>query len=439
MDPMRSTTRSRPAGPGLPPRRWGFEAVILACALVLELFASGVLLGPMLPWRGEEPVSRWVVIGILLAECAVLQARRYRPMATLVAIIVVSAGVTLWLEGAQPFFFVPVALFTVAAQSSLRRSLLGLGLSLAYVGLLVWAILTYVSGPAGPVDWAFPAVGFSFILIAVWGVALRERAQRARSASMRQELMSRIEQAAHAERQRIARELHDIVAHSVSAMMMQAAGARAMTQSVGRDLPEDGRLQAVQGALGSIETTGAQSMRELHRLLGALRGETTDEGSSLDLDHDLSPSAQPDLGDLQQLVDVPRRSGLIVDVHHSGTPREVDPSVGAAAYRVVQESLTNALKHAGRGAVVDVYVAWQEQDLQVQVRCRGTRDAARPDTPNGGAGLRGLRERVNLVGGSFEAGWAGEEFVSTATLPVRPPSSEGADGAAHHASTSGWE
>ena len=440
MDTDSSMTRG-PATPPVPQRRWRLEAVILASAFVLELFASGVLLGPMTAWGGGgDRVPRWIIIAILLVELGALALRRHRPMTILLVVVVISAGLTLWLEGAQPFFLVPVALFTAASQTSLRRSLAALGLALVHVLVLVWSISIYVPGPATALDVAFPASGFSAVLITVWVVARRDRAHRLRAASLRDELAVEAERAAQAERHRIARELHDIVAHSVSAMMMQAAGARAMTQSVARDLPEDGRVKAVQGALGTIESTGAQSMRELHRLLGALRdGDLASTGNSLDLDHDLSPSAQPDLSDLDELIQVPRRSGLIVEVHQQGTAREVDPSVGSAAYRVVQESLTNALKHAGRGALVDVYVAWQEQDLQVQVRCRGSHDATRPDTPGGGTGLRGLKERVNLVGGTFESGRAGDDFVTTATLPVRPPASGGADGTPRHVGSTGWE
>ncbi|MDO5741217.1 MAG: histidine kinase, partial [Ornithinimicrobium sp.] len=222
------------------------------------------------------------------------------------------------------------------------------------------------------------------------------------------------------ERQRIARELHDILSHSVSAMMMQAAGARAVAARLSQERPEDQRLDTVHDSLTTIEKTGSQSMRELHRLLGILRdreGEDT-EGSVLNIDVSDGLPGEPVILNLLDLVSLSRQSGLTVELHDSGAQRVLDPSVKTAAYRVVQESLTNALKHAGRGAVVDIFQVWQDDRLQLQVRSRAGHDGTRPGTPSGGTGLFGLRERVELVGGHFESGWAGEEFVTTARLPL---------------------
>jgi signal transduction histidine kinase len=159
-------------------------------------------------------------------------------------------------------------------------------------------------------------------------------------------------------------------------------------------------------------------MRELHRLLGALRD---DGGGSLDLEPAGEGGLRPGIGDIDQLAELTRRSGLVVQVHRSGDKVELDPSVRLAGYRVAQESLANAMKHAGRGAVVDIFKSWHPDHLHLQVRSRGGHDGTRPGTPGSGNGLVGLRERVELVGGTFESGWVGEEFVTTAVLPLTAP------------------
>src|SRR5690606_9796085 len=128
-------------------------------------------------------------------------------------------------------------------------------------------------------------------------------------------------------------------------------------------------------------------------------------------------------------LEATRRGGLVVQVHREGTPHTLDPSVDLAAYHLVQESLTNAMKHAGRGAVVDIYETWEPGQLQMQVRSsQGL--AADPEAqdhvtpPGSGTGLWGLRERVELAGGTFESGPVSSGFLVSATLPVR---SDGAD------------
>src|SRR5690606_29591102 len=168
----------------------------------------------------------------------------------------------------------------------------------------------------------------------------------------------------------------------------------------------------------------------LHRLLSVLRGDDASDAASTDTE----PSSQPGVADIAPLVDITRQSGLVVDVHRAGSPVRLDPSVGLAAYRVVQESLTNAMKHGGRGAIVDIFQNWQPDHLQLQVRSRSGLEGPQPGASHGGGGLVGLRERVELIGGTFESGWVGDEFVATAVLPLTPVSTRrtvqpGANGA----------
>lgn len=411
-------------------RALGVLAVVMAT--IFDLGTTGIFIDePFLVGdRGVAPI--WLVVALVLLMGALLVVRYRFPVVAFLGVWGISVGLTLGLEYGQPIFCLLVAIHAAARRGGLLRWWGSLGLGLVLVPLIMRNVAKSFS-TYGLGEYLSTATFFAALVFAAWAAGTVERYAHRRATALHDTIDTKAEEAAHAERQRIARELHDIVAHSVSAMMMQAAGARAMAASVGRDHPDDARVGTVMRSLGTIETTGAQSMRELHRLLGVLRGEVAADpgGSSLDLDRE--SSVQPGMDDLEDLLSVPRSSGLIVETHHSGTPREVDPSVGAAAYRVVQESLTNALKHAGRGALVDLYVAWHGEEVQVQVRCRGSRDAARPGIPSSGTGLRGLRERVGLVGGSFEAGWAGEEFVSTAVLPARPPTGS----ATHPAPTPG--
>lgn len=401
-------------------RPW--EILLILTAAVGDAVLTGVGLGPdeLVQHRTGEPAALALVILAVLALAAPLALRRRYPMGVLTWIVLVCLGLSFWLEYSQPIVCLLVALFTAARQTQPPWSWVALALGGVQVALTVMVVSRSHEPGDGLSELAFVTFFFSVLVLAVWAAGRRDHAATARALTLSEQLEVRAHEASRAERQRIARELHDILAHSVSAMMMQAAGARAITGSIDRDQPDDPRVRSVQEALSSIERTGSQSMRELHRLLGTLRGDAA--ASSLDLDDDLRRSAQPGLADLDQLVETPRSNGLIVEVHRVGEPGEVDPSVGTAAYRVVQESLTNALKHAGRGAVVDVYESWHADELQVQVRSRAShsRDGAVVDMPGSGTGLPGLRERVELAGGTFDSGWVGDDFVTTAVLPTHP-------------------
>ncbi|WP_134774417.1 sensor histidine kinase [Ornithinimicrobium flavum] len=394
-------------------------AAVLAGSLDLVLTGVGMQWGTHDRWTGDR-VSQVVPALVVVGMAALLLLRARRPFPVLLGTLALSTGLLLWIELAQPIFCVLVAVYTAAGRSGRMLGLPTLGLALVYGLVMGWVTLR--SEPVlSSVDVAFAIIFFGLVLIAPWAFGRLDAVRLARTDTLAAEVERSAQESAHAERVRIARDLHDILAHSVSAMMMQAAGARALATSVTHDLPEDPRLSTVIKALGNIEGTGSQSLRELNRLLGVLR-----RPDGLDAEAEdpalLLARLQPDLDDLDRLLETPRQSGLVVQVHRSGHRGTVDPSVGGAAYRVIQESLTNALKHAGPGGLVDIYKTWSGETLQVQVRSRAGRESTdRPAAPSGGHGLLGLRERVELVGGSFEAGPAGDEFVVTATLPAHPP------------------
>jgi signal transduction histidine kinase len=205
------------------------------------------------------------------------------------------------------------------------------------------------------------------------------------------------------ERARIARELHDVVAHSVSVMVVQAGAAR-------RVLASDPGAAA--GALGSIEATGREALAEMRRMLGVLR--SADEPSEPGLDR----APQPDVGHLDRLVAAAREAGLDTELVVEGEPRPLPVGVDVSAYRIVQEALTNSLKHAGPARAC-VCVRYGERQLDIEVTDDGRGAAAPAAREPGGHGLVGMRERVNLFSGELHAGpRAGGGFGVRARLPL---------------------
>ena len=198
------------------------------------------------------------------------------------------------------------------------------------------------------------------------------------------------------ERQRIARELHDVVAHSVSVMTVQAGAVRRLLH------PEQERERL---ALETIEATGREALTEMRRLVGLLR----EQGATPEF------APQPSMRAVDVLVGTVREAGLPVELDVEGEPRELPPGVDLAAYRVIQEALTNALKYAGPASAW-VTVRWRESELELEIANDGRTEAS---GDGGGHGLAGLRERVSLVGGSIESGpREGGGFVVRAHLPI---------------------
>jgi signal transduction histidine kinase len=205
------------------------------------------------------------------------------------------------------------------------------------------------------------------------------------------------ERAVADERQRIARELHDVVAHSVSVMTVQAGAVRRLLH------PDQERERL---ALETIEATGREALTEMRRLVGLLRDETATP--------DFAP--QPSMRAIDVLLGTVREAGLPVDLVVEGAAVELPPGVDLAAYRVIQEALTNALKYAGPARAC-VTVRWKRSELELEVANDGTSEPG--GDGGGGHGLVGLRERVSLVGGSIESGpREGGGFVVKAHLPL---------------------
>ena len=303
-----------------------------------------------------------------------------------------------------------VLLYTVAAYRPRRHSVVALLASLGGAVLAGWVWLPDRSFPAYG-ERLILAVGFLWgCLLLAWvlGDSMRYRrgyyaALEDKAARLEAERHAQAKIAAAAERARIARELHDVVAHHVSVMVVQADGAGYALRS------DPDRAQA---ALGAISTTGRQALTEMRRLLGVLRS----------ADHLTELAPMPGLGELRELLDQARAAGLEVAYTLSGTPRELPEGAELAAYRVVQESLTNTRKHAGLAATAAVTLRYEPDGLTVEV----TDDGIAPisDQP-GGHGLAGMRERIAMYGGTVHAGpRPGGGFGVTAHLPCPAWSAE---------------
>ncbi|HEY3140856.1 MAG TPA: sensor histidine kinase, partial [Acidimicrobiales bacterium] len=264
---------------------------------------------------------------------------------------------------------------------------------------LVAMVVAGLSIPLGDdSDAADVAVAY-FSAVTAWVVGDTTRSQRERAAWLESRRADEVLQAAADERVRIARELHDVVAHHVSVIAVQAEAAQEVVAA---------RPDQAADAMGKVADTARSAMGELRRLVGVLRTPA-----------DLAP--QPDLAAVDELVDSVRQAGLAVELSRSGQPRPVDAIVGLTAYRVVQEALTNVLKHAGRGPAT-VELEFGDDALVITVSDDGVaaagRNARRSHSP-AGQGLVGMRERVATLGGSLEAGpRPGGGFAVRARLPL---------------------
>ncbi|MBW8799043.1 MAG: sensor histidine kinase [Streptomyces sp.] len=245
-------------------------------------------------------------------------------------------------------------------------------------------------------------VPFALLFAVAWavGFAVGQR-RRYLHALVRQE-RDRADREAAAERLRIARELHDSIAHSMSVISVQAGFGRLVLE----DRPQDAR-----SALEAIETTGRQTLVELRRMLGVLHDDTHDAG-----DTGLAPALK--LADLNRLTERTRRPGLRIDLTVTGQARPLPPGLEAAAYRIVQEALTNVVKHAD-ASTAHVTVAYGPDELTLTVINDGS---IRPASGRTGRGLPGMRERLALYGGTLQAGPAATGgFRVRAGIPVDRP------------------
>jgi signal transduction histidine kinase len=422
-------------------RRWLDGALILLLAGAGLLWSDALLLigGPDEKMRGpHESIDAWRVSVIWwyvasVPAAAAIVLRHGRPLvATLLA--AGSAGIHLLDRGiglAPLDLAVLIALYHLANSDHTRRTVLTV-LVAAETLLFVECLAVEVSNVAGnkrnlkppgsdydrlaktidaivhgdalapPLNAMKMAAVPALLLAATWAVADNARTRRAhlatlqaRAEDLEREQRQRTALAVATERGRITRELHDVVAHGLSVIVVQAQGAKVMLNR---------QPQRTETALINIVTTGRASLAEMRRLLGLGR---TESGA------DLAP--QPSLATLPELIDRVRDSGTQVDFRVTGEPVTLPAVIELAAYRIVQEALTNTLKHATRSAACTVDLDFGPAQLAIRVTDNG---GPVPSTPPGN-GLRGLTERVHALGGDLRAGPAARDgFEVSVRLPV---------------------
>jgi signal transduction histidine kinase len=359
-------------------------------------------------------VAKGMFLGIPLAfglTVPIVFRRKHPIGAYYTAVAAGGVQVALGVRPAATDLAILILLYTLAAYTPRRTSVWGLAVCLAgsAVGVLRWFSLTNHSLlqwlTAGATLLAGPA-----LLAWVLGDSMRYRrayyaSLEDRAARLERERDAQAQVSAAAERARIARELHDVIAHNVSVMVVQADGASYALDT------DPGRARE---ALAAISATGRQALAEMRRLLGVLRREEAGGASEL--------APQPGIGELGELLDQARGAGLPVSFTVEGDPRPVAGGAALAAYRIVQESLTNTRKHAGPVASASVLLRYSPDTLVLAISDDGRGDpggSAVPGAP--GHGLTGIRERVAIYGGSVTAGpRPGGGFEVVATLPLTP-------------------
>jgi signal transduction histidine kinase len=346
---------------------------------------------------GQE--NRWWVWLLDIALVLPLVARRHRPVGVFGALSVLAFAQWLADVPLAADASLLVVLYTVAARRRPRDALLAAGVLEFGVVLASFRFAPASDGLAGSL------VFLSGLVVAALftGIALRSHtAYLASIVDRTQQLEHERDQqarlAATAERTRIAREMHDIVAHSLSVVISLADGA-ALSNGDGDDEATE--------AMQQVSTVGREALAEMRRLLGVLRDDTDAA--------ELAP--QPGLARLEDLLDQVRAVGLPVRVAISGEPRPISPIEDATAYRIVQESLTNTLKHADRPTEVSVSIVWTADALSLEVRDDGVSGRRFVRAP--GHGLLGMSERAALFDGRVSAGpIAGRGWRVNASLPL---------------------
>jgi signal transduction histidine kinase len=387
MDPARRTAaqvgyawlRARPFLVDAPLAAAG---ALLLWVLAPDAAVTALLLVVPLAWRRIRPVPAAAAVAIAaLAHVAAVDVPHVAALA------------------------VPVALYSVVGYGPRQAAPAFVGVAVVGSGLAGWRW----GSDDLPGAVTFTGVCLVAVVAAVAAGEVRRlgrlheaaAVERARQAEVERAQQARL--AASAERARIAREMHDVVAHSLAVMISQADGARYVA-------PAD--PEAATRAMGTVAETGRRALADMRGLLGVLREDGT------------GALPQPGLDEVEDLVDGVRGSGLRVTVEASGAPpRELSRTWQLTAYRIVQESLTNVLKHAGEGVRARVRFGWRADRLRLEVADDG---AAPPGAPGDGLGIQGMRQRAATQGGSLIAGpgpAGGWRVIAELPYPPAPPGS----------------
>jgi signal transduction histidine kinase len=375
-------------------QEYWFEVLIgaLTVAALLEL-----IIGRNSPGAPSTSL-RYSVPAVLLLVGSLFARRRF-PFAAPASYWAIATAIS-FVDGTLIPFMVSlfpvglVAAFLLGNLRDARRAWAGLAIVLG-------GIITVVYNIPGHLTVELIVIPVDFGIAWAAGFALRERAQKAEAAEIRAAQAEREREAAARvavaeERSRIARELHDIVAHAVSVMVLQVGAVR-------HKLPDS--LAEDKDALTGVERAGRRALTEMRRLLAAMRP----DGDEAEL------VPQPGLDGLDALLEEVGRAGLPVELHVDGEPVPLPRGIDLSAYRIVQEGLTNALKHA-HASDADVTVRYRPDEVEIEIRDNGQGSST---TDGLGHGLVGVRERVKIYGGEMTAGTAnGGGFVLSTRLPL---------------------
>ncbi|MCI0157900.1 sensor histidine kinase [Leifsonia shinshuensis] len=377
----------------------GPRADLWLAAAVLLASAALVL------WGGESTASLrsvwWLPVAVL--QCAAVAVRRLLPA---VALLIAWAGALLQVALVQEVgpqdVAILIVLYSAAAHGGRVTRALGLVSALAGGVLAGWFLAVAVPRAAGTQPGSVPfLIGLcTAILLLAWGAgllrAVTRQAMADRLAAGAAAERARQAIAVEEERARIARDMHDVVAHSLTVMIAQAEGARLVAETRGGASPE---------ALSAIADTGRSALTEVRGVLADLRSGDRD-------------SAQPSLARLEALVARLRASGVAVAVSSSGEERPLPAAVDVAGFRIVQEALTNAVRHGGGSGGPTLHLEWADGALLLTVRNALVPGGEPPGHPPArGHGLIGMRERAHVVGGTVVTAVEDGAFVVTAVLP----------------------
>jgi signal transduction histidine kinase len=374
----------------------------LARTYWFDLLIAALVIASMLQLvvgRESARTTLWFGLPAIAFLTVPIFARRRFPFGGPLAYFLLAAGISFidWqlIPSVESLFVVGLAVaFLLGNLRSPWQAGIGLVVVLGSLALIVYKIPGHTNG-----ELVFIPLDFAVAWVA--GFALRERSEQAEAAEARASVAERERDAAARiavaeERARIARELHDIVAHAVSVMVLQVGAVR-------HKLPDS--LAEDRDALSGVERAGRTALAEMRRLLAAMR----DDGDEAEL------VPQPGLDGLDSLRKEIARAGLPVELHVDGEPFPLPRGIDLSAYRIVQEGLTNALRHA-RATKADVIVRYRPGELQLEVRDDGVGSST---TDGRGHGLVGIRERVKIFGGEMTAGSAnGGGFVLNTRLPL---------------------
>jgi len=376
------------------------RAVVIDWAIVVVLCVITVI-----GWAVDRAHQPAWVLPLDLAACLALGWRRSRPLPVLALVVTVDVVQIVADLPANTLIYVTlIAIYSAAAYASRRQAVVAVLAS--YVAIIGAFLSPFAAFEGGVVEAAVfiaaaAILGDNIRTRRAYLASLEERAAR-----MERERDAQAAIAAAAERSRVAREMHDVVAHSLSVMVAQADGAGYVMDSS----PDQARR-----AIATVAETGRHALTEMHRLLGVLRS-PRGEG-------ELTP--QPGVDQLDALIARTQSAGLPVRLSVQGAPVRLSAGLSLTVYRIVQEALTNTLKHGGSGVTATVQLRYLANHVEVDVTDNGHPSGLSPSDPgiaNGGHGLIGMRERAAVYGGRLQAGpLDGAGWRIRACLPMESP------------------